>query len=221
MGGNPSSVRGAGPATDWLICFAVREEAAFYRRRDRNKAEIVLTGMGRRNAGNAIEKALIRWRPRRVITAGFAGGLNPALRRGTVVFDADHELTLETRLAGVGAAPARFHGADRVAVTAADKELLFRQTGADAVDMESSVIRKACREAGLPSATIRVISDGALDELPLDFNTVLTPSERIDWWRLAGVVLSRPALIHRLIEFRGWTRRAAASLARALTEVVR
>ena len=79
-----------------------------------------------------------------MITSGFAGGLNPELTAGTVVFDEDIEAGMTSRLQSCGAVPAQFHCSRRVAVTAAEKAELWRTTGADAVEMESSVIRTIC-----------------------------------------------------------------------------
>src|SRR5690606_37657676 len=87
---------------------------------------IEITGMGFRNASNAIQAALERWRPQSVITAGFAGGLNPALPRGTVVYDPDDELRIEAKLKALEAKPAAFHCAPRIAVTVAEKVALRR-----------------------------------------------------------------------------------------------
>ena len=208
-------------AVNWLVCFAVNEEAAFFRRSRRRDPEVVITGMGRRNAVEAVQRAMAAHQPRRVITAGFAGGLAPDLLRGTVVFDQDDELRLETTLRSMGAVPAKFHCARRVAVTASDKTNLRNKTGADVVEMESSVIRSLCRDAGIPSATIRVISDAAADDLPLDFNALMTPSDRINWLKFAATIARRPGLIFRLIEFQRQTREAAKELARVLEQVIR
>ena len=216
--GEPDAGR---PGLDWLICFAVVEEAAFHIRPWPPQCKRLITGMGRRNASNAIHDTLKQWRPRRVITAGFAGGLNPELKRGTVVFDEDSGFGLEPRLMELGAAPAKFHCAQRVAITTAEKMTVRRETGADVVEMESSVIRTICRAAGVPSATIRVISDAAGDDLPLDFNALMTPSDRINWWKFGRTLILRPMLIGRLIEFQRQAREAAKELARVLDAVVR
>ncbi|NDA69060.1 MAG: hypothetical protein EBY09_20920, partial [Verrucomicrobia bacterium] len=100
-----------------------------------------------------------------VLTCGFAGGLSAGLAAEQVIFDADERFPLREALIGAGAAPARFHCADRVAVTAREKATLREQTGAEAVEMESGVIRRLCEERGIPSATVRVISDAADESL--------------------------------------------------------
>ena len=71
-----------------LVCFAVKEEARDFQAfcRSNQNVRVVLTGMGARNAQRAVSTALEEIHPARVVTAGFAGGLNPELGRGTVVF---------------------------------------------------------------------------------------------------------------------------------------
>jgi adenosylhomocysteine nucleosidase len=208
---------------DWLVCFAVKEEAeGFSATADPHvSCAIEITGMGFRNASNAIHAALEHWRPLSVITAGFAGGLNPALPCGTVVYDPDDELRIEAKLQGLAARPAVFHCAPRIAVTVAEKAELRQQTGADVVEMESAIIRAACRNAGVPCGTIRVISDAAHDELPLDFNALMTTTDRIDWWKFARTIALKPTVIPRLMEFQRHTRAAARNLGRVLAEVVK
>lgn len=205
---------------DWLLSFAVREEAEFFRPSPAHNFETIVTGIGRRNAADAVHRALAIHHPRRVITAGFAGGLAPGLERGTVVFEADAKLGLDTTLISMGGVAVRFHCAQRVAITAVEKNTLRNETGADAVEMESSAIRALCRDAGIPSATIRVISDAADEDLPLDFNALMTSADRINWLKFAGTIARRPGLILRLIEFRRQTREAAKKLAHALEKIV-
>ncbi|MBI1177677.1 hypothetical protein GC207_09585 [bacterium] len=211
------------PSVDWLICFAVKEEAAALTLPHPETRSVVtlLTGMGRDNASRAIEQALPIHKPKAVISAGFAGGLNSQLRRGTVVFDSTDELGIIEQLLGLGAIQANFHCAKRVAVTTVEKSLIRDQTGADVVEMESSAIRAICRQANIPSSTIRVISDAADEDLPLDFNAVMTPDCRMHWGKFAGVLLRTPSLIGRLIEFQRHTKQAARELGRVLQEVVK
>src|SRR5438128_16142 len=98
-----------------LVCFAVKEEAKFFPASGEGGFERLITGMGQRNASDGIRQALTTMRPRLVITAGFAGGLNPELAVGTVVFDEDAEAGLAAKLLKLAAVPVRFHCADRVA----------------------------------------------------------------------------------------------------------
>lgn len=200
-----------------LICFAVKEEAKFFwPARVIGGCERLITGMGRKNAAASIRRALATLKPRLVVTAGFAGGLNPELALGTVVFDEDFEVGLGPELLKLEAVPARFYCARRVAVTAAEKLELWKTTGADVVEMESSVIRTICREQKTPSATVRVISDAAGDDLPLDFNALMTSNDRINYPKLIWQLLSRPKNIPRVMKFQEQTVFAARKLGEVL-----
>lgn len=206
-----------------LVCFAVKEEAAPFQRIALlpSGVRFVVTGMGQRNAVNAVRAALERQTPELVLTCGFAGGLDPALAPGAVVFEEDSNLGLADDLKKLGAKPARFHCAARVAITSAEKRVLREATGADAVEMESGHIRALCRERHIPSATIRVISDTADEDLPLDFNALMTPEDRISNARLAIAVAKSPGKIPQLLAFQKRTAAAAESLARILNGLFR
>jgi adenosylhomocysteine nucleosidase len=196
-----------------LVCFAVKEEARFFHGAG---FERLITGMGRKNAAESIRKALAALRPQLVITAGFAGGLNPELSLGTVVYDEDFEAGVGEDLLSSEAVPGKFYCSRRVAITAAEKLELWKTTGADAVEMESSVIRTICREQKILSATVRVISDPQQDDLPLDFNALMTSNDRINFAKLIWQLLSRPQNIPRLMKFQEQTVFAARNLGQAL-----
>ncbi len=71
-----------------LVCFALEQEAKVSRRTLlRSGIKILLTGIGRQNAERAFRNFLARFVPQRVFTCGFAGGLNPDLKPGDVVFE--------------------------------------------------------------------------------------------------------------------------------------
>jgi len=212
----------AKPPVDLLICFAVKEEMKFFPCQSWSigRVQVWLTGIGRRNAAENIRDALARVQPERVVSAGFAGGLNPRLKCGDVVYEQNFDAGFGRELEELGAQPAKFHCHRRVAITVEEKSALWRETGADAVEMESSVIRTICREFKIPSATVRVISDDARQDLPLDFNALMTSDDRINYGKLMWAVLRRPSRIPTLIQFQHQTLDAARKLGAVLEDLL-
>lgn len=197
-----------------LVCFAVPQEAKAFQELVRGRADVhvLITGMGARNAERAAREALQKIHPVRVFTCGFAGALNPELVIGDVV------CPRETPLAD--AKPLMFHCATRVAVTVAEKSALRAQTGADVVEMESAIIARVCRESGVECATVRAISDTAHEDLPLDFNTLMTAEEKLSPLKLALAVLKAPQKIPALIRLGKNSALAADRLAEVLERAV-
>ena len=109
-----------------LFCFAVEQEAKFVSQKG---MELLITGIGRENAERRLHAALKREPYQLVLSCGFAGGLNPYLTTGTVVFATDEDAGLTPALLAAGACPVRFHCADRVAATVAEKRHLWESTG--------------------------------------------------------------------------------------------
>lgn len=216
-----------------LVCFAVKEEARFFmdgmvcqadqagKKPHPPLYQVWMTGMGRRNAVEGVRQAIALVRPKRVITSGFAGGLNPKLKFGTIVYDEDFDAGFGPQLEQAGAVRGTFYCHRRVAITAGEKAALWQSTGADAVEMESSAIRNICREQKIPSATIRVISDNAGQDLPLDFNALMTPEDRIHYPKLIWAVLSRPGRIGKLMDFQRQTMAASRQLGAVLGQLLR
>lgn len=181
---------------------------------------MITTGMGQGNARQAIKAILAEGHPSWVLTCGLAGGLNPALDRGAVVYEADEAFLLTSALRRAGAKPVRFYCATRVIATAQAKLDLGRVNNADVVDMESAVIRQECRSRQIPSATVRVISDPASEDLPLDFNRYVEADNRLNYAKILVAVLRRPSLIPALLQFQRQTQVAARLLADALARVL-
>ena len=246
-----------------LVCFALKEEAAPFRKTARAKAgvSILITGIGRQNAEKSVRAFLAggasvpasRERvltgqarlvsslapPDLVLTCGFAGGLNPDLKLGEVVFEfipggsGRESAQIRTgekseptdagcyeKLVAAGAKPAKIFCADRIATTIAEKKTLRGETGADAVEMESAAIHAVCRERGVACVTVRVISDTANEDLPLDFNALAKPDKSLDFGKLAWAIAKSPKKIGALMELQKKTSFAARQLADVLEKIV-
>jgi adenosylhomocysteine nucleosidase len=173
-----------------------------------------------------------------VLTCGFTGGLNPDLKLGDVVFETVNAPLapslsppggervsggtgegLVSKLAAAGAKPVKFFCADRIATTVAEKKKLRAETGADAVEMESGAIHAVCRERGISCAMVRVISDTAGEDLPLDFNRLFKPDMSLDYGKLAWAIAKSPGKIGALLKLQKQTRFAAEKLAAVLSKI--
>jgi adenosylhomocysteine nucleosidase len=210
-----------------LVCFTLKEEAAPFRKMAAGTAaaapaaSILITGIGRNNAEKSVREFLATHSPELVLTCGFAGGLNPDLKPGDVVFEVQSpESKVQSQLIAAGAKPARFFCADRIATTVAEKKKLRAETGADAVEMESAAIHAICRERGIPCATVRVISDTANEDFPLDFNQLSKPDKSLDYGKLAWAIARSPGTIGALLKLQKQTRFAAEQLASVLEKIV-
>lgn len=206
-----------------LVCFAVPQEARPFQKLlgARSGVSVVITGMGARHADRSIRAALERFSPRQVFTCGFAGALDPKLQIGDVLFEgATLADQMRAKLLSAGAKPAKFFCADRVATTALEKSVLRARTGADAVEMESQVIAAACRDRGVACVTLRAISDTAHEDLPLDFNALMTPEDNLSFSRLAWAIVRAPQKIPALMRLGRNSAQAAEQLARVLSAVV-
>lgn len=247
-----------------LVCFALKEEAAAFQKMAAGKLDvsILVVGIGRHNADKSMREFLTGKAsvpgnrsqaglsgqarlagtlapPSLVFTCGFAGGLNPDLKLGDVVFEfpsassrGDEAQTqignqLEPpyvggyeKLISAGAKPVRFFCADHIATTVAEKKTMREQTNADAVEMESAAIHAVCREHGMPCVTVRVISDTANEDLPLDFNALSKPDKSLDFGKLAWAIAKSPGKIGALMELQKKTSFAARQLADVLAKVV-
>jgi adenosylhomocysteine nucleosidase len=203
-----------------LVCFAVRDEARHFNPPSTDHRTLI-TGIGPKNARQQLTQALDTAQPSLVLTCGYAGGLNPELKLGTLIYDAGSNLELAGQLDALGARRAVFHCADRIAVTAAEKAALRDQTRADAVEMESGVIRGICTQRGIPAATVRVISDDARSDLPLDFNQLAKPDGNISYLRLALKLAGSPGCIGRLLRFQRELTECSRNLGRLLEALLR
>lgn len=212
------------------VCFALAEEAGAFQKVCGNKVPVFLTGIGRENAERAAREFLGSHTPSLLMTCGFAGGLISELKIGDVVFEIPAVLAhgqqgndvfagVRSKLTAAGAREAKFFCADRIATTAGDKKRLREETGAEVAEMESGAVQAVCANQGIPCVTVRVISDTANEDLPLDFNQFLKEDKSMDMGKLMMAVAKAPWKMGALMELQKNTKLAAQRLAEVLVKV--
>ena len=210
------------PICRLLVTFALERESRALRplTHDLPHLSILITGMGATRTRSTVEPTLRTLTPDAVLTCGYAGALDPALRHGDVLFSTLSP-TLAAALEPSGALRAPIHCAERIAVTAGEKQTLRQATGAAAVEMESGIIQTLCIARQIPCATLRVISDTASEDLPLDFNQLTGADDQLDPLRLALAILRRPWRIPKLIALGRHSDQASRALAGAVNVAAR
>lgn len=139
-----------------------------------------VAGAGARAAARAARLLVDGHRPSLIISAGFAGGLDPALPRGSVVLplravsaDGGQSSALA---ATAGSADVAIVSVDRVVTTAQAKRRLAAASGAVVVDLETHAVAGVARDRGMPCVCVRVISDDASQDLPREIAALVEPA---------------------------------------------
>lgn len=183
---------------------------------------VLLTGMGKENSTKAMSSIPLDQHDV-CISTGMAGSLDPALRPGEIVVALIADtLQQDSNVAtdGVLLSLAESSGAiaahasltsEAIVATAAEKEAL-RHKG-NIVEMESAYVLAAAQQSGVPAIVVRAISDGAEEDLPVDFTRILDSRGRVKLGGLLKEVALHPYRIGPLIQFARQSRAAAKSLA--------
>lgn len=136
---------------------------------------ILHTGVGAEMAAKRAAAFMERVRPRLVIGAGFAGGLDPSLRLGDLIIGTNVSAPDQVERCRALVQPTeRVHfgpivGAHVPIETVAEKAEFARISRGLAVDMESAALTAACASVGVPFLSVRAISDSADAALPVPF----------------------------------------------------
>jgi adenosylhomocysteine nucleosidase len=211
------------------VIFALDREAAPFRKlakQHRLPVRILVSGVGRDAAIRAMESV---GDASLVISAGFCGALNPALRIGDIAvcpFSGEAEALrsgardLASALGSEdSASPLNLITVDHLVATPDAKRRLRIETGADVVDMEAEHVRAVCVERGIPFLAVKAVSDTADAALSPVLVNLLSAS-RVSPMRALAAAIRRPAL---LLEFRRLARAtsfAAERLAEKLLEII-
>ncbi|HEV3338767.1 MAG TPA: hypothetical protein VG125_00375 [Pirellulales bacterium] len=199
----------------------------------RRPTAVVTSGVGQLAAARGTQALIAGHRPSWVISAGFAGGLDPRVKKGDIVM-ADSLINTDGRRLAIDlrispeaiAANKGLHVGACAASSAilrrpAEKRELGQRTGALAVDLESWAVGEVCRQAKTRFLSIRVISDAVDDELPADVETLARQKSTAS--RLgaaAGAIFRRPSSVKDMLQLKEDALVLTDRLARFLTGIV-
>jgi adenosylhomocysteine nucleosidase len=175
---------------------------AWARTADLNGHQILMiaNGAGARQAAKAVDAA----RPATaIISTGFCGALDPALRIGDIfVARSIHGVSIATPQSPSRYAAGDLVSLDHVAQTAAEKHKL-RATGASAVEMEAGGVYARAQALGVPFFCVRSVTDLADETFANDFNAALREGGDFATMQILRYAMLRPvARLPELVRLR-------------------
>ncbi|MDR2117165.1 MAG: 5'-methylthioadenosine/S-adenosylhomocysteine nucleosidase, partial [Planctomycetaceae bacterium] len=199
------------------------------------RTAIVESGVGQANAGRAAEVLIDVFKPKRILSAGYAGGLAKRLKQFDVCFpeillresdgkkfyasNSVPEIIDESTCLEKQNRKLILLTTDFVAGSPKQKSMLYHKTGAELVDMETFAVAEVCRKHQIPLLAVRIILDTAEEQIPKDVQRILKNVEKGSA-RLAGSVIgsifSRPSSMLDLFSLKQRALRATDRLAKQI-----
>jgi adenosylhomocysteine nucleosidase len=202
-----------------------------------NNILLAYAGAGPANAEHA-SRLLIAKGVKKLISWGCAAALSPQLKQGDLVlanqllseqhqiFNSNplwmkhlHQLLDKQLTINDGNLAESSH----IISTHSDKQLIFHQTGAVALDMESCAVAKTAQQANLPYLAIRAIADPASMNLPQAVIHALNERGQIKLGKLLRFLLTHPWEITGLIKLGlhfSAARKTLKIVAKQLTDII-
>ena len=170
-------------------------------------AVLAANGPGPKLAGRAVELLRGAEDLKGLVSTGFCGGLDPALQPCDI-FVASEVLTLPNLRRTTSIPLSHGRGSVRTGTllsmdavaSSMDRKAELRKTGASAVEMEASAVASKAVEWNVPFYCIRVVTDTANENFPLDFNRLRDADGRFSRAKIVGAALRRPGVIPELMK---------------------
>lgn len=191
---------------------------------------LVVSGVGPAAARRGAERLLDGHRPRLLVSAGFAGALDPALNRNDLVVaqsvanPSGETIEIDGGLVDDVEAIRRVGKlllVDRVITESTEKARLREEHGADLIDMETFAVAVAARDRGVPFASLRVVSDDARSELPPEVARLINASGSRRVGAALRAIWERPSAAKDFWALHSQAAEAADRLAKGLQVLLR
>ncbi|MBZ5582233.1 MAG: hypothetical protein LAQ30_08525 [Acidobacteriia bacterium] len=201
----------------WNLPVAGRSRSFPTGRLNGHEVLLVANGAGRARAAAAVDEALSVFPADAVVSAGFCGALDPALRVadivvGTTVSGPEGSYAELPVRAAVASHSGPVCSLDHVARTAEEKRML-RAAGACAVEMEAAGVAARAHSRGLPFYCVHTVTDLASETLQNDFNRALRTDGHFDTMIILRDLLQNPrARLAELVRLRKRCVRASRAL---------
>src|SRR6266478_4317377 len=193
---------------------------------DNRPIEVFHTGVGEKVCRQRMARFLQDRKLDCLISAGFAGALNNRLNVGDLLL-ANNCSTADLSGTRSSVSNLPIHIADLLTVpsmvdSSEERAKIGQATGAEAVDMETEFIARACAEHGVPLLSLRAISDTPRQPLPAPLSVLFDlDRQRTNAGRLAFYLAKNPPAIWRLISFARQIGRARERLSNGIVTLVR
>jgi len=207
------------------IAFALEFESAFFRAKHdaRLRVAIWLLGAMGVRAADLLDQRLSKNKPSLIISAGFAAGLQPEVRIGDLVIGRNYS---DARVLSHLSLSDRWRIGDVVTENAiiergVDKVRLGVATGALAGDLETAHFAKICTARGIPMLSVRCISDGLEDDMPVPARVLLNPETgRPEPLQLFRHLMANPSSVRGFNQLLKNAKNAQTQLAAGLDELL-
>lgn len=196
---------------------------------DRIRVAVVQTGVGFARARAATKALIDAHSPPWILSVGFSGALQPAMKVGDIVVGTSvcdlhgQELANDVHFPedpDHGLYVGRLLNADEIVRTVEEKQKLAQQFDALAVDLESLAVAQICEAEKRGFMAIRAISDDCSVDLPKEILSILGETGAVRAGAALGAVFKRPESFKEMWKMRGDASHAATRLASFLEGVV-
>ena len=198
---------------------------------------LVRSGVGRQRAEDTTFQVIDHFKPRCLISIGYAGAVQPELNVGDLViadtiieekengeYSPDSDWLNRTKNIpcpdGVKVVRGGLLTVDNVIHDPISKQELGKRYSVQAVEMETSAIAKVAEEKNVPLLSLRVISD-RLDQELLDSSSFLGSDGEISTLKAGWYALTHPGCIKSALSLRNQTQIATQTLTRFISDLLR
>jgi nucleoside phosphorylase len=190
------------------------------------EVHIIHTGVGEPVARVRLSDYMQSHSPSYLISSGFAGGTREEYAVGDFILarnfsDATLLGTAAKVLCNQNVRSAVSWTVASILNSPQEREQIWNEHNAIAVDMESKAIAEVCASRGVRMLSLRVLSDTSCDPLRIPGNILFdVQRQRTPMLRLFGYLARHPASVAELIRFSGQIARVRRGLTDAIVKVI-